>query len=329
MDRIRVVPRIFCRSDVAFADRLFASRGSDSPRLPELMALIAMPGIDRAQQAAWVHTLFGQNMSDGCAAALAAVVGRLGVFAFSFPTWRFLADHVRSPGGRRAPALLEEFGMTPLSRTTDRRDEGDWLGTGFVSDQLTSALTDAVVEYRRAYVRVSFPDQGGHLLIRNSSYYWGRSNFLHAAYYSPERIPEEAMRNLTPSAVDNGGLLAPFPSEVWQGHTARLVMLVETLVAFNDRLSDWFFDGEKIREGFGPLIANLFLRVAHDRPPVLGFISREAPPWCPHAVLPVSRETLRAIADHGTQQSDFFQKGIEHHARLVLLSGTRGDFPSR
>lgn len=358
----RILPLLIRESDIGFADTLIdafelhhahAADPNFFPYMAELFALLSLPNTDRAKRSRWTAVLtgspgleqtLGETMQD-----LTSVFRKIGALGFSFPIWRFLAKRLQCPGQETHPALLEQAGMVRLDRTTDtfcdKDKKQDWLGTGYITSS-----GKAEIEYRRSYLRVSLPNEG-HLLIRNSSYFWGRDRFEHPAYFSPHPLPAERLLGLTPSEVDWKKLFLPITSwTLWGEHADntrrenvfKLCALTAALSGFEANLSNWLCDNRTLptrSPGFPLLLDYLSAWIRHHREPlpVLGFIHPELPPWFPYAALKIDGDVLAALlrlregcclnrkAD--SEVFRFFETGISHRAKLVLLSGEKGDFP--
>lgn len=357
----RILPLLIQESDVGFADMLIdafeqhrahAADLSPFPYMAELLALFSLPGADRAKRSRWTAALAGnpglEQAWDESIQDLASVFRKVGALGFSFPIWRFLAKRLQSPGRETHPALLEQADMVRLDRTTDTfcdEHKQDWLGKGYITSS-----GKAEIEYRRSYLRVSLQNEC-HLLIRNSSYFWGRDRFDHPAYFSPHPIPAEQLLGLTPLEVDWKKLFLPITSWTLWGehagdarreHVFKLCALTAALSGFEANLSNWLCDSRTLptrSPGFPLLLDYLsaWMRHSQEPLPVLGFIHPELPPWFPYAALKIDGGVLAALlrlregcdlnrkAD--SEVFRFFETGVSHRAKLVLLSGEQGDLP--
>jgi hypothetical protein len=330
-----MMPGLLRTTDAWAVGRLFsefrASRGRSDPEArlayaAELMALMSVEGASDPERGRWLSDLAGIGKP-----RLARAFGRIGLLGFSFPIWRFPAQRLSAPDGRKLPSLLERFGMRRLDRPTDAeigRDgiRHDRLGTGYLS-------ADGCVEYRRAYLRISVPESG-HLLIRNSSWFWGRDRFLRPAYFSPHDLPAERLLDLTSSDVDDGGLLRPLTDAAdWHDAAGKLTRSCDALWKFESALARWLFDGRSLygSPGFPHLLEHLAARLdaAPGTPPILGFIDPESPPWFPFAALQVDQEVLDELSrrSQAGPLGEFLRLGVSKRAKLALLSGKDGDLP--
>lgn len=366
----RLMPSLLHCSDISTIDHLFSdwranydlwSATKIFPYSAEFMTFLSVPGIDEEMRKRWVATLtdtenigsiLGEKAED-----LAYTLGKVGVFSFSFPIWRFLSQRLQNTEGKITPAILESAGMERLLRDTDTfyDDNGrkaDWLGAGYLK-----SMHDREIEYRRAYLRITVPHEGS-LLIRNSSYFFGRDRFQHPAYFSPDDVSAERLEALTPAEVDEKKILFPLTSkEVWRDsspsrlseNASRLSRLMKVLLEHETELSNWLFDSDasspKKSPGSDLLLDNLFERMDHVKNsanasrvnvPVLGFIDPHLPPWFPYDTLEISRDNLASLSkiiseDDTHQQPEhvltFLHTGLSRKAKLVLLSGAGGDYP--
>ena len=362
----RIMPYLFRDSDFLAIDSLssewtkrFSCCSKAFPYSAELITFLGAPKIDDEMRRRWtaaitgnkdLNSILGKKIED-----LASVLGAAGIFSFSFPIWRFLSQRLTTPEGESIPALLEYAGMERLARETDIHsdEEGkkvDWLGTGYLTVQ-----SDFEVEYRRAYIRVTAPDEGS-LIIRNSSYFFGRDRFEHPAYFSLKSIPSEQLKALTPLDVDGQKKFLPLTSQqFWNSSPAdvsdavsKLFTLTKILLEHENNLTKWVFDSHasspQYSPGFSVLLNNLAERImyAEVNPgfskyilPVLGFIDPQSPPWFPYHTLEVTKGNLASLSDllKNENSSDeariFMRAGQSRKCKLVLLSGTEGDYPLR
>lgn len=240
-----------------------------------------------------------------CADAPPAALAQLGALAFSFPLWRFISQRTLS-----MDSLIEAAGYQRLTRASDLRDASlpdparDELGIGFVR-----ARGGAYVEYRRAYVL--YASQQGALLVRNSSYFYGRDRLVHPVYIANPIVPLEVLQALTVEQIEDGVLFKPLA--VGQGEQAA--SLVAGFMRHENALHEWVW-------GEGLSVTLDFLRdkiQTRRNMPYIGLIKKGWPAWRPRHVVALDEGVIADIA-----------QGIyapEKDERIVMLSGPGGDFP--
>lgn len=180
----------------------------------------------------------------------------------------------------------------------------DELGVGFVR-----ARGGAYVEYRRAYI--IYAAQQGVLLVRNSSYFYGRDRLDHAVYVADPIVPQPVLENLTAAQIDSGDLFKPLRA----GHGAQAAALIAGFMRHENALHDWVWG-----EGLGVTLDYLRDKLQAKRAmPYIGIISKGWPAWKPRRVVALDAGVIDDIA-----------RGIyapEDGERIVMLSGAGGDFP--
>lgn len=231
-----------------------------------------------------------------------ALEKRIGRLCFSFPRWRFLTQ------GQAGGSLVEHFGMTRLARPTDLRDASlpdparDEFGVGFFMQQ-----GGFYIEYRRAYLLCADLGAGAALIVRNSSYFFGRDRLPEAVYACFSGVNETMLRDLT--LADVAGWTA-WPS-LTPAQKAAVEALVARLLAFDDGLHQWLLTG-----GLSHTQDFLRARLAAGRGmPYIGWVATDMPPWFPTRAEALSEE---AIANLANAQA----------AGFTLLSGPAGDLPA-
>lgn len=231
-----------------------------------------------------------------------SVAARCGVLGFSFPLWRFPAQ------GAVGTSLLEQFGMKRLSRVTDLRDANlpdparDEFGVGFCIEK-----DDNYIEYRRAYLMCA--NQSGCLVIRNSSYFFGRDRLPWPAAFADDQKTFSGWQTLTPVDFADGNLFKTTLPSVASG-------LLDRLEAFD---SDFF--GWLLGDGVLPLCDYLRGKLQHGRGmPFIGWVANGLPPWMPVEVTPLTDDLINHLQ---RTPADFKREGY----RLALLSGPNGDVP--
>lgn len=254
------------------------------------------------------------------------VAARLGSIGFSFPKWRFLTQSFS--GGS---SMLERFGMHRIdARRTDRTVDGcaDLFGPGFVAHVGSSYL-----ELRRAYVAIS--DRFGRfpatIVVRNSSFHFGRDRLEHPAYVCWEPLSSSEIEALAPEDFSAPGRFSPwhlsFPrqaAEPCEGIFA-VAELLQKLSRLERDLERWMRrDGPPLRRDYrtspdGRLhLLKLLEGSATTRGrPLVGEIPADSPPWSP----------IRAADPLLGDVTSFLHPVDGNATRLVLLSGLSGDLP--
>lgn len=264
--------------------------------LPERLALLNMQGLDAATYGALCRAA-GIGFAE-----IAPVYARIGRLGFSFPLWRFVMQSAEG-----APSLAERFGMTRLSRPTDLRDaslpdpDRDGFGVGF-----SVSLEGYYIEFRRAYLICADLRRHHALVIRNSSWYFGRDRLPWAFAFCRAALDAEAL------AAFDAQKAALFQPALDEGSARDMEPLLERLEAVDMDFNLW------LRAGAGLAHLREFLaRAAGGRAqPWLCAIDSHLPPWFPRPV---------SLDENGLQ-------GIgaqDRHVRLALLSGQNGDWPAR
>ncbi len=265
-------------------------------------------------QAERMAALLCDGLSDGqkrdvaagiCADMNFAALAQIGALAFSFPLWRFISQRTQG-----MDSVIEAMGYTRLNRASDLRDAAlpdparDELGVGFVR-----ARGGAYVEYRRSYIL--YASQQGALLVRNSSYFYGRDRLRHAVYIADPQVPQETLENLTATQIDSGALFAPLST----GRGEQAAALVAGFMRHENALHDWVWG-----EGLGVTLDFLRDKLQSRRGmPYIGIVKKGWPAWTPQRVVALDDGVIDDIA-----------RGIyapQDGGRIVMLSGPAGDFP--
>ena len=330
-----LVPKLFVVKDLESSSKLFdlfarnRNLSTSTARYqyyPELFSLLAISEATVPLRRQWVSALLGQEISkmpeadlDSLASSLAAV----GALGFSFPTWRFLSQKVKLPSGTTLAPLLEIAGMKRLFRSTDKfpstADKGgqDWLGAGYCRE-----VSGFYIEYRRSYLAI-LDLNGRALVIRNSSFYFGRDVLKDEAYISTGPISKSSLQNITPLMLEDRNRFMPLTDpELYKLAGPQIVTdlckLTQALLKHDAELFSYLADPTS-----APLFTNLTTRLRALGPaglPVLALIEKGQPPWAPKA-------TLRFAEATPQQLSDFAEQARATGMNLVLLSGEKGDFP--
>lgn len=361
-----VTPRILVDKDVTAAHKIVTAPSPNRHDwLPEAFALMGTKGLSSIQTRDMAKAIFGgrvTGLDDTQLAALADVTSRIGQTGFSFPAKRFTTQ-----GFAGGPSLIERAGFTRHVRASDVRDSSlpksdpqrDELGTGF-----TWTNSAWHVEQRRAYVMFSdlSADAPVTLVIRNSSYYFGRDRLKNAAYVSFEKkLPQELLaltaddidnlQNFTPwqDVLDDAAL--PIPERILRaGHA------LDVLDALDCKFSQWLRTHKgsvKFKSPF-PALDQLFndgggfahlrallkeMLVQHINEERAGsplYLAQLDPghsaPWQPHCICPVTADILAQLkpAQDGIAiKDDKLRKLFQPVGarQLVLISGKYGDFP--
>lgn len=343
----QILPEIVQQANANMACDMVCSPSPDRNRwLPEALALFATPRLSAVQKQHMVQRVFGNEaLSLPQSHLLSQCNARLGHYGFSFPKWRFT-----SMRGGDTPSLLEQFGMQRLVRENDVRDaslpssnpQRDELGAGFCWHN-----NEWYVEYRRGYIVVS--QQTGEtpitLVIRNSSYFFGRDRLPAPVYVSQVPLSPEQLQAINVDMLESSGMFAR-----WQdiakhdaaaaGKVGKATMqALDYLDAFDANLSHWMAsDGPCAHvAGAGPdhsaatetgglgalkqfLAARAEAARASGKPALyVGYVPAGQAPWSPKQVQALSDE----VAAHPLQGAcDGVSKG-----ELTLLSGPQGDLP--
>lgn len=326
-----LLPDVILRADRAKALELVVGLdGETTGSISEAFMLLNTDGLtqqDWRRMAAAIFRTAGWSKEIRLATYIAA---RMGTLSFSFPKWRFPAQ---SPNGR--PSLLEAFGMTRLERTTDvvvpRPGEPplDLFGRGFAFLE-----GPAYVELRRAYVVASnrMGRRAATIVVRNSSFFFGRDRLEHPAYVSWEPLSVSEVEALAPADFLPGGRFEPwhraFPGshddDVCEGLFA-VGDLMSRVARLERNFEHW------LRRGGAPLrrdhrtspdgrehLVEVVNKITSSGTPVfLGEIRSDYPPWHPVAV---------ALAGTGPADALLFPSTTNRN-RLALLSGVSGDVP--
>ena len=242
--------------------------------------------------------------------------GRLG---FSFPLRRWMA--VSYP---EAPSLLNAFGMETVRRDTDRDINGkDIMGSGF--RMLTD---DFYTEYRRSYIRFSDTKLG--VIIRNSSYYFGRTALRHPVYiHLGNDSPNGPSGDIHTDNIEEAGFLPLHKiAPLLLGHADNLTNLMNRWNAFEIELTRTVLTSTGYC--FPDLLhwLNVHLKNLPDNKPSPIFITtvkRELPPWFPEHAVQLNGEILNALKRVESSLYPVLYPCQESYP--ALLSAASGDLP--
>lgn len=291
----RALPRAVAAGDAARVYDLAMQAGFDMQA--ERMAALLCGGLSETQK---------HDIAQGvCADAPAAVLAQLGALAFSFPLWRFISQRTQT-----MDSIIEAAGYTRLTRASDLRDAAlpdparDELGVGFV--RITA---DEYIEYRRSYIL--YASKIGAVLVRNSSYYYGRDRLQHAVYVCDSTVAFDTLQNLTTAQIESGQILKPLTT----GQGEIVPALVAGFMRHENALHDWGW-------GEGLPVTLDYLRdklQARRGVPYIGLVRKNWPAWSPRRVVALDAGVIADIAQ-GIYAPDVDQ-------RIVMLSGASGDYP--
>lgn len=291
----RRLPRAVAAGDAATVCELALQAGQDMQA--ERMAALLCDTLDDAQK---------RDIAAGiCADAPVAALAQLGALAFSFPLWRFISQRTQT-----MDSIIEAIGYGRMTRESDLRDATlpdparDELGVGFIRPR-----GGAYVEYRRSYIL--YASQHGALLVRNSSYFYGRDRLRHAVYIAAPIVPQDILQNLTAAQIDAGDLFKPLAN----GHGAQVASLVAGFMRHENALHDWVWG-----EGQGVTLDYLREKLQARRGmPYIGCVKKGWPAWKPRHVVALDEGVIADIAQgiYAPQEGE----------RIVMFSGTSGDFP--
>ena len=314
------LPALVGQQDAVGAYALVTRFGHIAEIHAESMAVLDTSGLSAAQKRemlAAISPLFTGAAPDA-AAALASVAARSARYGFCFPRWRFLTQRIGDN-----PALMESYGFMRLERATDvrapdlpRHDPArDLFGMGFLYED--AAWT---VEYRRAYVLCARRGAAGAaLVIRNSSYFFGRDRLAYPLYVAWGDVSPQDLRALDEDSFAIGGIFTPWPAAMAQrpdiaeaDKNQRLSLLLDRLDAEEHARAHWMaHDGAVQVKAF----------IAAAAPFYMGLNAAGAPPWFPSQVAPASAEHFDSLC--GALES------AENAAQVItLFSGPAGDYPT-
>ncbi len=362
-----VTPRILVDNDAGAAHKIVtASSPNRTDWLPEAFALLGTKGLDATQKRDMTKAIFGDKtatLDDAQISTLADITSRIGHTGFSFPAKRFT-----TLGFAGSPSLIERAGFMRHVRPTDLRDETlpksdpqrDELGTGF-------SWTDNNwhIEQRRAYLLFSalLAEAPVTLIIRNSSYYFGRDRLKQAAYVSYARKSPQELLALTAKAIDDPQQFTPWqnvlhaPALSADVKLARALQALEVMEAVDCKFSQWlrthkgpvrfkssFPNLDTLFQdagGFAPLRAllkeMLLNHIESELPACPLYLAQldpgHAAPWQPHSICPVTADVLAQLkaAQAGIPfRDDKLRKlfSLVGSRQLVMITGKYGDFPT-
>lgn len=327
-----LVPGLIASGDRERALGIVSSFDRDDPTwLAEAYMLLNTPTLRREDWRYMGSTLFRDGSWSKEIRLATYMAARFGTIGFSFPKWRFLTQ---SFGG--GTSLCERFGMTRLRRGTDVRDPSapdpsrDLFGAGF------AILEGATyMEARRAYVVLSqkMGRAPATVVIRNSSFFFGRDRLDHPAYVCWEPLFAAELEALSPADFAPDGRFVPwhlaFSRKNVSDPSESLFAVADLLQKFyrlECDLERWLRrDGPPLRRDYrtGPdghrhLLDFLESREGGRAGPFLAEIEADTPPWFPMRCADPRHDDIRPLI----RPPEGFS-----NSRLVLLSGPNGDLP--
>lgn len=299
----RLTPDLCLSTDAQAIARTVESFAGDAATMAEAIALLNAPALSLLQRQALAASLAPAVTAD---AATLAAVGRIG---FSFPLWRFLAQ------GAAGMSLFEAYGLRRLTRENDLRDASlpdparDQFGVGYWRQ-----VGDVYIEYRRAYILLADLSAGGGLIIRNSSWFFGRDRLPWAAGAVSGTRDVAGWQNIGTDDLTDEAVTRPlWQSAVPVDITRRLLAVFD---AHEKDMQAWLAGA-----GFGPLHDFLQARLDAPRGKIyLASIAQGLPPWFPVRSDALTADSLARLRENPQCYSP---EGY----RLALLSGPSGDRP--
>lgn len=365
----QTTPRIIIDNDREKAHQLVASKSPNRlDWMAESFALMGLKGLNNDQKRDMAQAVFrlkNQRLDAHDVDAMSQISARMGQYAFSFPAKRFTTQRFAD-----GLSLIERAGFERQIRPTDVRDEDlpkynpqrDEFGIGF-----TWRDDDWYVEQRRAYTLFSSLKKEApvSLLIRNSSYFFGRDRLKNPAYVSwNQKTPDELLQ-LDANTIENPDEFTP-----WQNllenpdHTPlhekfkRVGYALDAMDSVDLKFSQWLrthngpvrfkaqqnsldamFNDEGGYEHLRAFLKDTLMKhVDAERPGSPLYLAQLQPgdvaPWQPQHACSVGTDTLAQLKnaqDSVTIQSDKLRALFRPmpQRQLVLMSGEYGDFPVR
>jgi hypothetical protein len=285
----------------------------------------------------------------GATHRITQIWGNLGLLAHAFRFWRF--DTAGGPD-----SLFAKFGFKPSpARSNDNK-----YGKGYYISASTHPELGldpgTVIEFRRGYLAVSSPSFGT-LIVRNSSFVFGRDTLPHAAYFSPQTYSESELLNLDPANSSSfKKILDPNLYRDNKSIATKLEGLLNQIFKVKKEYGNWKFNPEEftptgefigdMTPGMKIMLNNLFNQFANaemgleKNPPALAFVHPQRPPTGEytfedengikqkHFVLDAKR--IEELQDrlNGTWTPEkypysdwvsFIKTGVENKAELILV----------
>lgn len=310
------IPAIVCNNDSVAAEKLVKAYASVTALRPELSMLFHVDGYSADQKISLCQQFYSAR-DKAWTDDLFSIAQNIGTIGFSFPTWRYISQKFNEA------SLIEQYGFTRLRRDTDVRDESlpfsnpdrDMFGAGFVYED-----PQRYVEYRRAYVIYSDKSTNSQntVLVRNSSYFFGRDRLEHEAYYSNQDLDSGQLQSLSPDSINHH--FTPITNIAMNETKEGIASVARTLSAFqafDRKLSQWLVnDGRLYLNQMLETMIQRQIASGRNEPPVyLGWIRDGLPPWYVNKSQAVN---MAALA-----------QDVSGHGRFVLLTGEKGDFPTK
>lgn len=311
----RLACDIIVRRDLAAARDFRARFLPDPALLPEAYALCAMPWGEDADKHALLNAISSRKVNDQGLQEATLLGASVGLNGFRFPQWRFPAMAL---GGQ---SMFAHYGMKKLQRATDHIDpalpdpQRDLYGAGFFMQR-----DGHYIEYRRAYVMIARLDgeTPAAMVIRNSSYYYGRDRLTYPAYAAFGLRDMETLQNVTPQDFETQTIWHPLQDDLADPQAvAQLNELMRYFSTFDRSLHDWLWG----RAAAAPPMQTFLQSMSALRHPVyLAQVDHGWPSWSPLDTRQITPEYAQAFApNHPNGQSQ---------GQYVLMSGRNGDFPA-
>ena len=317
----KIVPEMLRLQTAGEAQSLIKQYNGNSAWLPEALALFNIRGLSGKQKREIVASIFPdlERLNDPEVALLADSNARIGRYGFSFPQWRFLTQ------GFAGPSLIEQYGMTRLERPTDVRDpvlpksdpNRDQYGP-----RLVKTDGEWTVEYRRDYILCA--NEEGAILIRNSSYFFGRDRLAFPAYVSWNPLSSDQLRNIGEGSFSESGPFADWQKALQNKadlpiteKLRRVQNLLDHLDQEDMALSLWLRgNGAAHTIDFIKRAVQKQAELQKTEPPFyVAFIDATLPPWFP----------LKSISAANILNDADLQGPA--HTKMLFLSGPNGDLP--
>ena len=358
-----ITPRIVNESHSTAAYQLVTSKSKNRDEWQaEAFALFNTPSLKEDQFDEMITSVIEDSAlcSRNEKLALSQLTAKLGRYCFSFPQWRFTSQ------GFNGASLIERFGLKKLQRDNDVRSpelpkfnpERDEYGIGFVWHK-----DDWSIEHRRSYVLVSNRSKNSAVTIvmRNSSYFYGRDRLSEPASVSFEKLAPSELEAIDNEFLTQSKKFIPWKNVVSDAQSltidekiSRVTNALNFIDDFDSRLSLWLTSPRPLENtsSFQVLNENFaqkgglshlieFMKVAQSIQINSGKtgsffylveIDEDTPPWKPKKALPVSDDLISSLNNY-QDGHDIKMEGIDvfltpaKRSKVLLLSGPDGDFP--
>jgi hypothetical protein len=275
--------------------------------------------------------------------------GNIGLLAHAFRFWRF--DTAGGP-----ESLFAKFGFKPSPARANDSKYGKGYYISANSHPELGLEAGAVIEFRRGYLAVSSPSFGT-LIVRNSSFVFGRDTLPHAAYFSPNHYGEKELLAVDPASSSSfQKILDPNLYRNNKSIATKLEGLLNQIFKVKQEYANWKFNpngftpsGEFIGDmtpGMKVMLQNLFNQFANaemgleKNPPALAFVHPQRPPTGEYAFedenglkqkhFVLDSKRIEELQDrlNGTWSIEkypysewvsFIKAGVENKAELILV----------